>query len=60
MPIVTPSLFNKAAIRREHLFMEYPRVTASSRYRPEKLFIKFLKNSQENNIEGRWPDKSNR
>ena len=40
--------------------MEYLRVTASSRYRPEKLFIKFLKNSQENNIEGRWPDKSNR
>ena len=31
------------AIRREHLFMEYIRATASSRYPPEKLLKKFLK-----------------
>ena len=36
---------------REHLFMEYLRATASSRYPPEKLFRKFLKNSPENTLE---------
>ena len=32
-------------------FMEYLRATTSSRYSPEKLFRKFLKNSPENTFE---------
>ena len=34
-------------------FMEYLRVTSSSRYPPEKLFKNFLKNSPENTLEAR-------
>ena len=33
------------------IFMEYLRATTSSRYFPEKLFRKFLKNSPENTFE---------
>ena len=47
MPMLTPSYFYLGWYWREHLFYEH-RTTASSRYPPEKLLRKFLKNSPEN------------
>ena len=44
----TFSFSKKLLLGKNTFFMEYLRATASSRYPPEKLFRKFLKNSPEN------------
>ena len=47
----TLSFSIKLLLGENTFFMEYLRATASSRYPPEKLFRKFLKNSPKNTLE---------